>query len=210
MSWFDSAFQWTSAVATCGFSVAPAEQMAPGAIAVMVVGMLIGGMVGSTAGGLKIERLLVLAQGLWGRIRRRPPRIRTDDGWFDGEAARERFRTAAKLATLLMISVVAGTFGLAVLDEVDRPLLHHLFEASSAIGCVGLSSGVTAHDLATGAKLILTALMWIGRLEVVAVLTLVASPLPVGQQPWLPDEAKQRSDEPSQPPVSPMPESNDR
>jgi Trk-type K+ transport system membrane component len=145
-------------------------------------------------------------------MRSRPLRIRTDDGWFDGEAARERFRTAARLAALLMISVVVGTFGLAVLDDVDRPLLHHLFEASSAMGCVGLSSGVTGHDLAAGAKVVLIALMWVGRLEVVAVLTLVASPLPVGQQPWLPDDTNQRRDESSPAPDSPasIPKPNDR
>jgi trk system potassium uptake protein TrkH len=182
----DAAFQWTSAVATCGFSVVPPEQMSDAALASMAVGMLIGGMVGSTAGGLKIERLVVLGQAVWRRMLHRPPRVRTDDGWFEGDDARERVRTALKLLMLIMASVSVGIVALVAVDEAQRPLVHHIFEATSAIGCVGLSAGVANADLSTGGKLVLIVLMWVGRLEVVAVLTLVASPFRVHQKDWLP------------------------
>ena len=48
-----------------------------------------------------------------------------------------------------------------------------VFEASSALGGVGLSSGLAGPDLPTAAKAVLMCLMWLGRLEIVPALVLV-------------------------------------
>lgn len=147
----DAAFQWTSALTTVGFST---EDVAPyGAVAlgVLLAGMVVGGASGSTAGGLKQRRAVALLRRLAGRDAPRAAR-----------ALRQLGRVAAALA--VGAGVIVAASGAAPLDA--------MFEAASALGTVGLSVGVTAPDLAAPARLALIALMWLGRLEIAAVLAL--------------------------------------
>ncbi|MBS3792954.1 hypothetical protein KGY77_09975 [Candidatus Bipolaricaulota bacterium] len=70
-------------------------------------------------------------------------------------------------------------FGGVVLLDIATPdrftLSYSMFEVASAQGNVGLSSGITGPGLDFGAKLILIFHMWIGRLEIIPVLFLLAS-----------------------------------
>jgi trk system potassium uptake protein TrkH len=54
--------------------------------------------------------------------------------------------------------------------------LDSLFEVVSAVGTVGLSTGITGPALGDGLKLLLCADMLMGRLEIVAVLVLLYPP----------------------------------
>jgi trk system potassium uptake protein TrkH len=56
------------------------------------------------------------------------------------------------------------------------PPLESLFEVSSAIATVGLSSGITSEALEPQLKAVLCAGMWLGRLEVFAMLVLLYPP----------------------------------
>ena len=56
----------------------------------------------------------------------------------------------------------------------EKSSLNVLFEAASAQGNVGLSTGLTAPALGGGAKAVLMGLMWAGRLEIFPVLLLAA------------------------------------
>ena len=47
-----------------------------------------------------------------------------------------------------------------------------IFEAVSALGCVGLRSGITSADLDTIPKMLLCLLMWAGRIEILPALML--------------------------------------
>jgi trk system potassium uptake protein len=67
--------------------------------------------------------------------------------------------------------VVAATLALLVLS--DFPLEAVLFEATSAFGTVGLSTGITGQLPAAG-QLILVALMLIGRLGPITVASAMA------------------------------------
>jgi trk system potassium uptake protein TrkH len=175
----DLVFQSTSSVATCGFSATATDALHVPVQVVIIIAMLAGGMVGSTAGGIKAERLAVLLQGLRGLLGRGtlPDRIRTDSGWVRDTEAREQLRSAGRLTGLLLAAVSSGGLALALLDRLERPILDYLFEATSAIGCVGLSIGLTGPELETAPKLVLAALMWIGRLEVVAIAVLLTTPI---------------------------------
>jgi trk system potassium uptake protein TrkH len=51
--------------------------------------------------------------------------------------------------------------------------LDALFEVVSAVGTVGLSTGITGPDLEVGLKLLLTLAMLLGRLEILALLVLL-------------------------------------
>jgi len=50
-----------------------------------------------------------------------------------------------------------------------------MFEAASALGSVGLSTGISSPDLHWLGKLILILFMWMGRLEIIPVIVLFSS-----------------------------------
>ena len=72
------------------------------------------------------------------------------------------------VAYLLLLLAGGSALALAGFAPQDA-----LFESASAIGTVGLSSGITDAHLPTWAKLVLSLEMWAGRLEVLPVLVLV-------------------------------------
>lgn len=147
----DAAFQWTSALTTAGFTTQDVAEYGPFALAALIAAMFVGGASGSTAGGLKLDRARALLR--WAAGRRTP-------------LARPALRQAGRLA----VALGAGTAVLVAFAGV--PPLDALFEATSALGTVGLSVGVSSADLAAPGRLALVALMWVGRLEVVAVVAL--------------------------------------
>jgi trk system potassium uptake protein TrkH len=69
---------------------------------------------------------------------------------------------------------------LALLHVVGEsvPLSAIVFEITSALGNVGLSTEISHPDLHWAGKLILIIVMWLGRLEILPVLVLVASLVP--------------------------------
>ena len=77
---------------------------------------------------------------------------------------------AISLVMVSMVVVVTGTMLLLMteLGEISHPMsrgmfLELLFEVVSAFGTVGLSTGITG-ELSTGGKLVLTLVMFVGRL----------------------------------------------
>ena len=72
------------------------------------------------------------------------------------------FRKAAVIALIALSVVLTGTFFLVLL-EPDVSFMDALFEAASAFGTVGLSTGITP-SLCDGSKLLSMIIMFIGRL----------------------------------------------
>ena len=183
----DVIFQWASALGTCGFSSVQLAQWNLPVLLLLSIGMTVGGMAGSTTGGLKLDRIAWLAKGLWWRLRN----VWLEDGqteqfFYDGRQRddREAVRhvgSAALIAALWLSVLGCGTFVLLVLLGDTHSLSEVLFEAASALGSVGLSVGITNPDLHWGGKLTLIVLMWMGRLELLAVLVLLSSPIVRGR-----------------------------
>ena len=69
-------------------------------------------------------------------------------------------RQAFSVAFIATVAVFAGTLALMALG--DHPFRDVLFEATSAFGTVGLSTGITA-DWGELGRLVLIALMFLGR-----------------------------------------------
>ncbi|MGV9778653.1 TrkH family potassium uptake protein [Streptosporangium sp. NPDC003464] len=118
--------------------------------------MFIGAGSASTGGGIKVTTFALLAYVILAELRGEP----------DVTAGRRRVpeqlqRQALTIALLSVASVAAGTFVMMMLTpfKLDRVL----FEVVSAFGTVGLSTGITP-DVGTSGHLVLTTLMFIGRL----------------------------------------------
>jgi trk system potassium uptake protein TrkH len=77
---------------------------------------------------------------------------------------------AVALAVVMITALLAAW--LVFLAHGIAPLAA-LFETASALGTAGLSAGVAGPDLAPSLAAVLTGLMWLGRVELFAVLILV-------------------------------------
>ncbi len=156
-----------SAQSTAGFSTTSAADLTDGSKLGLVLGMFVGGGVGSTAGGIKIWRFLVMLSLMRLMIYRTS--LSRHAVLVERLAGRRLDKTeiqAAALTILLFVGVIfVSWLSFVVLgyDAVDA-----LFDVVSATGTVGLSAGITAGSLPVGLKLLLCADMLLGRLEIVA------------------------------------------
>ncbi len=170
-----------SAQTTTGFTPVPIAPLPGAAKLLLIAAMITGGSLGSTAGGLKLIRVIVAFRVLQWLIRRtRLPShavapIRVGEQPI-GEHELER---VLALFTVFAAVIVLSWLPFLVLgyDPLDS-----LFEVVSAVGTVGLSTGIAAPDLETGLKAVLCADMLLGRLEIVAFLVLLAPRTWVGRR----------------------------
>lgn len=151
---FASLFQSVT-TRTAGFSSVDIGKMSEAGQSVMIPLMLIGGSPGSTAGGMKTTTLLCLLL----HIRR----IMSPSKGFSSFSRRiedETVHTAVSLAVVYMLLFFIG--GVAIRTFERMPVLACLFESASALGTVGLTTGITPA-IGVPSKLVLILLMFIGR-----------------------------------------------
>lgn len=190
--WVDSLFQWTSALTTCGFSTVEIKQWSATAKLLLSLGMVFGGVSGSTVGGLKLDRVVVLYKSLFWHLRlvyrESPEELRYElNGEFLSEIeAHRQLKSATVLATLWLTLLGVGTVILLHVVEPQYTLPDVIFEVASALGTSGLSSGITNPDLAWQGKLTLIMLMWMGRLEIISVIIFFSALLRPLKQAILP------------------------
>jgi Trk-type K+ transport system membrane component len=128
--------------------------------------MFIGGGSASTAGGIKIGTAVVLLYIVYTEIRGE-----TAVNIGNRRLPRSIQRQALTIITLTSLFVLSSTMFFRL--TTDFPLDRILFEVLSAISTVGLSAGLTAASDDTG-KLVLAALMFIGRVGTVSIATALA------------------------------------
>lgn len=161
-----------SAQTTTGFSSLSVLGLDAAAKWVLIVAMFTGGCVGSTAGGIKMLRLLVF--GLLFRLSLRrtalPPHAVVEP-WLGGRVLEDDDIQR----TLLIIGLYGAGVVLSWLPFLlaGYAPLDALLEVVSATGTVGLSSGITRTALEMPLKLVLMADMLFGRVELIALLVVL-------------------------------------
>jgi trk system potassium uptake protein TrkH len=164
-------FMALSAQTTSGFSTVDVSSMPATAKMILILSMAVGGSTGSTAGGIKIFRLLVLA-GVVRMVVARTAMSRhaVADVRLGGNKLEEVEINRVFTVIFLYILTVFASW-LAFLGAGYDPL-NSLFDVVSAVGTVGLSSGLTGPDLPGFLKLVLCLDMMLGRLEMICFLIL--------------------------------------
>ena len=141
---------------TAGFSTLDIGRMTEAGLVVQIPLMFIGGASGSTAGGIKVQTFSLLFFAIVAAVRGVP----------EVEAFRRRVPMADVLRAiaiaLLAIAVVfSAAFALTATEGVA--FVRVLYEAVSAFGTVGLSTGLTPETTAAG-RVVLILTMFVGRL----------------------------------------------
>lgn len=141
---------------TAGFNTIDYADMRESTWLVTTVLMFIGGGSASTAGGIKVTTFALLGFVIWSELRGEP-----DVNVFGRRAAGAAQRQALGIALLGVGVVVVATLALLVITPF--PMSQVLFEAVSAFGVTGLSTGITGA-LTTSGHVLLIGLMFLGRI----------------------------------------------
>jgi len=162
----------TSAQTTTGFSSTDVAALDPTSKILLMLSMFVGGRSGSTAGGIKLLRLLIVLKLLQYYLRQAamPPHAVVQPRLYGQVLERKEIEQAMLIAALFAITI--GLSWIAFVAFGHAPL-DSLFEVTSAVGTVGLSTGITASDLEWPLKAVLCIDMLLGRLEAVALLVIL-------------------------------------
>lgn len=170
-----AAFQVTSIVSTTGFVSADYELWVPGAQAVLFALFFVGGMAGSTGGGIKAVRVLLLLKATANEIRKHlHPKAILLTRVGKTPVREEVLANVVGFVILYLLLLLAGTLALAF-SGLD--LLTALGASMASVGNVGPGFalvGATDHyGWMNSAQLsLLGFLMLVGRLEIYTVLVL--------------------------------------
>lgn len=163
ISWLGAVF-FSFSARTAGFSTYPLGGFTKSGLFVVMMLMFIGASPGSTGGGIKTTTFFAILQGIKSAATNRSEKA------FHYSLPPEAFRKAVIIALMGLGIIGVGTYLLCIL-EPNIPFLDILFEAVSAFGTVGLSTGITP-SLGTASKLLSIMIMYIGRLGPMTIATL--------------------------------------
>lgn len=151
---------------TAGFNSIDYGAVNEGTLLVTVVLMFIGGGSAGTAGGIKVTTFVLLFFVIWAEVRGE-----RDVQAFERRIGDRVVRQALTVALLSVGLVVTATVVMVELTGLRTAVV--LFEVVSAFATVGLSTGITA-DVGTPAQLMLVALMFVGRLGPITLVSALA------------------------------------
>lgn len=145
---------------TAGFGILNQGAFRDTTLALGSILMLIGGSSGSTAGGIKTGTIAILCLGLWSDLKGRNTLV------IGNRAISRRQQSNAMTLTMTaLVLFLAGSMFLSLLDGL--PFMAASFEVASALGTVGLTTGVTP-TLSHACHVLIIALMYLGRVGILS------------------------------------------
>ncbi len=163
MSLFDkllNGFFQSVTLRTAGFATLNQGAMDEGAQVMAILFMLVGGSSGSTAGGLKTVTVGILLLSL------RDSLVGRNEVVVGGRTIhRSRVNNAMTLTLIVILLFLSGSMMLTVVSGL--PFVDVAFEVASAMGTVGLSTGITTQ-LNSFATLSIIVLMYLGRVGILS------------------------------------------
>jgi trk system potassium uptake protein TrkH len=172
-------FMTVSAVTTTGFSIANIQTWASVTILFLAMLVFIGGASGSTAGGIKLHRVMIAIRALLWWFRRLfvsgkvllPFRL---EGRVIPKATAELEVSKNMLIIILSVAVIfVATLAVIPFYFSSFSLTEIVLAVVSALSTCGLGSGYVSPDMPVISKWIFICVMWVGRLEVIPVVMLI-------------------------------------
>lgn len=156
-----SIFQSISAMTTVGYNTVDVSQLVPISLLILTIAMYIGASPSGTGGGLKSTTLSALYAYTKNTLGQRKD-VSLCGNIIPG------YRISAALTTTAFYTFIlfVGIYLIGVFEPNDTDFLKISFEAASALATAGLSSGILTQ-MCVESKLVLIALMYIGRVGVI-------------------------------------------
>lgn len=140
---------------TAGFNSVDPAAMTGGSKLLMMLLMFIGGSPGSTAGGIKTTTFIVILMYTLAGVRHEK-----GANIFGRRLGQEELQKAIYVFFFNLAFVLMGSLAICCVQEID--MTDVLFEAFSAMGTVGITTGIT-RDLVPLSRCIIIFLMYCGR-----------------------------------------------
>lgn len=169
-----SAFDVISALSTTGYSTMSYANWPQFSIGILILMMIIGGGIGSTAGGIKLSRVYLILKFTFLNIKKKflPPTSVNVQYYIKGKDKtlidKELIDDVLSFAMLYIIFFIVGTLLITLTENCT--LIEAMFDFSSSIGTVGLSIGITNPSTNCYTLIIEIIGMILGRLEIFIVL----------------------------------------
>lgn len=167
-----AAFGVVSAMSGTGLSTANYPAWGGMSCLIFIVVMVIGGGTGSTAAGIKQFRVYAIYRALvweFTKMFRPPGTLSQPEIW---QGIQRKFLSAealSQIALFIMLYFGVLTIGSLCFMAYGYEFYESLFEMTSALGNVGLSSGITSADMPQPLIWLETIAMFLGRLEIFTV-----------------------------------------
>jgi trk system potassium uptake protein TrkH len=154
-----AAFQTVNAISTAGYNSIPLSNLTLGVLLTIIFLMYVGAAPSSTGGGMKITTLTAVIAIVKSKVRNQAKVT-----YLGKKIPADRLEMA--VSTFIFYTAILF-FSVFLLSFTENHSLEKLlFEATSAIGTVGLSMGITG-SLSVWGKIILISIMFIGRVGVI-------------------------------------------
>jgi trk system potassium uptake protein TrkH len=169
-------FTAVSGICTCGLQNSDLHHWATIPLAILAMMVFIGGAMGSTAGGIKVNRLVLVYEGVkwWFRRFFVSSRVLVPLR-YGGRTLTMESSDMAVSKNLLVIVIYVLTIFIATLLILHLyitsfPLDEVVFELVSALSNAGLTVGLISAGSPLIIKWIFITLMWLGRIEIMPVI----------------------------------------
>ncbi len=150
-----NAFFMSTTPRTAGYNAIDISKLLQGSLMLTIALMYIGAASGSTGGGIKVNTFAVLAAAVYASMRGKESVTA-----FGYELPLAEVARALSVALLALGLIFVVTLVLTFTEPFT--VVQLAFEATSAFGTVGLSTGITP-DLSVAGKLIIAGMMYVGR-----------------------------------------------
>jgi len=150
-----------------GFSIIDISELHGSSLVVGSMLMFVGGGSASTAGGIKVTTLAVLALAVWSEAKGRQS-VEAFGRRIPSDVQRVALSVVAWGATIVAISTIT------IAQITKAPIEFVLFDVISGFATVGLSTGLTA-ELPDAGSYVLAATMFMGRVGTVTLAAAVAA-----------------------------------
>lgn len=141
---------------TAGFAAITQDSFRLHTYIIILILMVIGGSPMGTAGGLKTTTVAMMFICVLSVIRGKK-----DTEIFDRRISNSNIKTGLTVIVLGISMLILGIIGISITDDFTG--IETIYECTSAIGTVGLSTGITPM-LSTAGRLIIILMMFIGRI----------------------------------------------
>jgi len=142
---------------TAGFNTIDTGALTNASKLLTMLLMFIGGSPGSTAGGIKTVTALILVVYVWSNLRESKG-VHIFNRRLDDDVIRKASNVVVISLLMAVISVIFICF-----KQPSLPVEDVMFEVFSAIGTVGMSTGLT-RDLSLASRIVIILLMYCGRI----------------------------------------------
>lgn len=161
-----------SAQVTAGFATTDVPALDAGTKATLIITMFIGGDAGSTAGGIKIVRLIIILRLIQLMVARTilPDHALAELRIYGQRIDQPAFERAIGVIVLFAMTILLSWL---VFLACGYSPIDSLFDIVSATTTTGLSAGVASPALPIALKIVLALNMLMGRLEILALLVLL-------------------------------------